>query len=99
MGVDLPYAFFCDALGVDLPVQSMPSIRAAYISLYDDLYWSLKARDGWPWVHCFKGYDVVVEPYYAKDDRLPGLIQFKRNAVTLASMAWNGALRKLRLKK
>lgn len=99
MGVNIPYAFFCDALGVDIPVQAMPSLRAAYVSLYDDLYWSLKARDGRPWAHCFQGYDVVVEPYYAKDDRLPGLIHFQRCALRVAGMAGNAGLRKLRLKQ
>ena len=99
MGVNIPYAYLCDALGVDIQPQTMPATRGVYISLFEDLYWSLKAGDGRAWAHCFKGYDLVIEPYYASDDRMPGLIQFKRNAVTLAGMALNGVLRKLRLKK
>ena len=75
MQVNLAYAFFCDALGIDTPMQAMPDKRGVYISLFDDLYWSLKARDGRPWAHLFKGYDLVVEAYYAPDDPMPGLIQ------------------------
>ena len=89
MGVNLPYAFFCDALGIDVPRIEMPNKRALYISLYDDLYWSLKARDGKPWGHLFKGYDVVVEPYYASDDRKPGLLHFSRCAGDLMKMVQN----------
>src|SRR5437867_142852 len=72
MKVNLAYAFFCDALGLEVPLQPMPDINAAYISLVDDLYWSLKAHDGRPWAHLFRGYDLIVEAYYAPDDPMPG---------------------------
>lgn len=99
MKVNLAYAFFCDALGLEIPFQPMPDLKAVYISLFDDLYWSLKARDGRPWVHLFRGYDLIVEAYYAPDDRLPGLIHFKRRTVMFAAMAGRGLLRKLGLNK
>ena len=99
MGVNIPYAFFCDALGVDISPQSMPSLRGVYISLYDDLYWSLKARDGRAWAHCFKDYDLIVEPFYSRDDRMPGLIHFTRCGVLLAQMGFNQVLRALGLRR
>ena len=96
MHVNLAYAFFCDALGLELPFQPMPEIKGAYISLFDDLYWSLKARDGRPWAHLFRGYDLIVEAYYAPDDRLPGLINFKRRTGDFASSAVKAVLRRFR---
>ncbi len=99
IGVNIPYAFLCDALGVEIPVQKMPVTRAVYISLYDDLYWSLKERDGRPWAHLFHGYEKIVEAYYAKDDRKPGLIHFKRAAIEMSRMLARGLLRKVGLKR
>ena len=98
MQVNLAYAFFCDALGIDTPMQAMPDKRGVYISLFDDLYWSLKARDGRPWAHLFKGYDLVVEAYYAPDDPMPGLIQFRRRSSDFAQSAVKTVLRKLRVR-
>jgi len=98
MQVNLAYAFFCDALGIETPMQAMPDIKGAYISLFDDLYWSLKARDGRPWAHLFKGYDLVVEAYYAPDDPLPGLVHFTRRSGDFASSAVKTVLRKLQLR-
>jgi predicted ATP-grasp superfamily ATP-dependent carboligase len=95
MNVNLAHAFFCDALGIETPLQEMPEINGAYISLFDDLYWSLKARDGRPWAHLFRGYDVIVEAYYASDDPLPGLINFTRRSGEFASSAVKTMLRKL----
>lgn len=99
MGVNLPYAYFCDALGISISRQEMPEKRALYISLFDDLYWSLKARDGKPWAHLFKGYDIVVEPYYCKDDRKPGLIHFGRYGKEFAGMAVNKILKTAGIKR
>jgi len=98
MQVNLAYAFFCDALGIDTPMQAMPDKRGVYISLFDDLYWSLKARDGRPWAHLFKGYDLVVEAYYAPDDPMPGLIQLRRRSSDFAQSAVKTVLRKLRVR-
>lgn len=96
MGVNLPYAFFCDALGIDIPCQKMPDKRGLFISLYDDLYWSLKSKDGKPWSHLFQGYEFVVEPYYAADDRKPGLMHFKKCSSLLAKSAIQKVTRALR---
>jgi D-aspartate ligase len=74
MGINIPYAFFCDALGVESPVFKMPDERALWISLYYDWYWSLKARDGWPWVHYLRPYDRVVEGYFSLRDPAVGLV-------------------------
>jgi predicted ATP-grasp superfamily ATP-dependent carboligase len=98
MQVNLAYAFFCDALGIDTPMQAMPDKRGVYISLFDDLYWSLKARDGRPWAHLFRGYDLVVEAYYAPDDPMPGVIQFGRRSSDFGRSAVKSVLRKLRVR-
>jgi predicted ATP-grasp superfamily ATP-dependent carboligase len=98
MQVNLAHAFFCDALGIDTPMQEMPDLTGVYISLFDDLYWSLKARDGRPWAHLFKGYDLVVEAYYAPDDPMPGLIQFGRRSGDFAQSAVKNVLRRMRVR-
>jgi len=79
MGINLPFATFCDSLGIELPFQPMiKDKRVLWISLADDLEMSRIHRDGFPWRHCFEGYDQIVEAYYARDDRRPGLVNFQR---------------------
>jgi len=99
LSINIPYAHFCDALGVDTPLQTMPPKRGLYISLYDDLCWSLKARDGRPWAHLFKGYDVIVDPYYSPDDRMPGVVYYTRCAGMLMQTGFNRIVKALRLRR
>lgn len=66
MGVNIPAMAYADAVGVELPKQEQdPERRGLWISLYEDLYWSLAAKNGRPWAHLFKGYDVVWEPHFS----------------------------------
>jgi D-aspartate ligase len=95
MGVNLPYAFFCDALGIEIPQQQMSDKKGLWISLSDDLFWSLTARDGKPWSHCFKKYDSIVEAYYSKHDPKPGWIHLKRATIELARYFAVALLKKL----
>jgi len=79
MGINLPFATLCDSLGVDFPFQPMiKDKRVLWISLTDDLEMSRLHRDGFPWRHCLEGYDQIVEAYYARHDRRPGLVHFRR---------------------
>ena len=95
MGINIPFACFCDALGIQIPAQPMTRQRVLYISLADDLYWSLKARDGKPWMHCFRSYEKIVEPFFTISDPLPGLIHFQRTAFEFAGSAARQVGRKL----
>ena len=97
MGINIPFAFFCDACGIEIPTQTMTSQRVVYISLRDDLYWSLKGRDGVPWIHCFRGYEKIVEPFFSLDDPMPGLIYFKRAGMEFLGGLGRAFLRKLGL--
>ena len=96
MGINLPFAHFCDALGISTPFQSMSDKRGVWISVSDDFYWSVAGRDGKPWVHLFKGYDKVVEAYYVGHDPKPGLIHFSRSAVELTQLAVGKVVKKFR---
>ncbi len=98
MGINLPYAFFCDALGIDVPLQEMKK-RAVWISATDDLYWSLKARDAKPWGAFFKGYEQIVEAYFVTHDMRPGMIHFGRFGRDTIRSAFRYLLRKVGLKQ
>jgi predicted ATP-grasp superfamily ATP-dependent carboligase len=78
LGINLPFAFFCDALGLEIPCFEMTSGRALWICLSDDLEVSLAYRDGRPWTHLSKGYDQIVEAYADTSDPLPGLVHAGR---------------------
>jgi predicted ATP-grasp superfamily ATP-dependent carboligase len=81
LGADLPWAMFCEALGHPLPLQvGLPPQRWLWISLTHDLERSLQHRDGWPLAHLGRGYERVIEAFYADDDPAPGLAHFGRTA-------------------
>lgn len=92
LGADLPWAMFCETLGVSLPAQvGLPEQHWLWISLTHDLERSLQHRDGRPLAHLTAGYDRVVEAFYASDDPAPGYAHFGRTA-----REWGGRfLRKL----
>ena len=88
LGVDLPWAMFCEALARPLPLQTaLPSQQWLWISLTDDLERSLQHRDGTPLAHLAAGYERVVEAFYASDDPAPGISHFGR-----AAREWGGRL-------
>jgi D-aspartate ligase len=99
MGINLPYLFFCDALGIDVPRQKMSDRRCAYIYFYQDLYWSITAKDGKPWIHCFKNYEMIVEPFFSRDDLKPGLLHFAQCSQTLCGAAFRKVLKTFRPKR
>jgi len=93
LGINLPFLQLCDALGQPVPEQhlSPDSPRGVWINYYEDLYWSLRSPGDVPFVHRFRGYPVVCEPYSVENDPRPGrayyTTQFRKLAV--------GALRRL----
>lgn len=99
MGINLPYAFFCDALGIEIPQQKMTDRRCVYIYLYEDLYCSLAVPDGRPWVHLFRNYELVVEPFFNTDDLKPGLIYFARCGRILCNAAFRKVVKIFRFKR
>jgi predicted ATP-grasp superfamily ATP-dependent carboligase len=99
MGINLPYAFFCDALGLEIPKQEMTDRRCVYIYLYEDLYCSLAVPDGKPWVHLFRNYEMIVEPFFHTDDLKPGMIYFARCAGILSKSVFRKVFKILHLKR
>jgi D-aspartate ligase len=92
LGADLPWAEYSQCAGMPLePQRGLPNERALWISLTHDIERSLQHRDGVPLAHLFRGYERVVEAYYAGDDPVPGMVHFGQ---TLRE--WSGrVLRKL----
>ena len=94
MGINIPYAYFCDAVGVPVPTYHMGNRHALWISLYHDLFWSLRDHDGKPWQHLFQSYDQRVESFMTFSDLKPSLVYLKRMLFDFAGIVWRRLLKR-----
>ena len=77
MGVNLPYAAFCDALDIEVALQIMDSQRYIWMNIEDDLVVSIKFRDGVPLRHLFSKKNGFSEAYFSFKDLLPGVMHLR----------------------
>ena len=74
VGVNLPYLYFLDAFGIDVTdAERSGNERVLWISVWDDLFHSLKHRDQFPLKNLFDGYSGFQEAYFEWGDPKPAL--------------------------
>lgn len=95
LGCEIVYSQVCATLGFPLGENdTLPATKALWISLANDLEWSLAVRDAKPWTPLLGGYDRIVEAHFAVDDPKPGLRHTSQFLGDYASRGWTKLWRK-----
>lgn len=77
MGINIPYACFCDNSNINIDSFDMVDKKYIWIALEDDILFSLRHKDGIPLWHLFVKKSGISEAYLALSDPLPALYHIK----------------------